>query len=291
MGSSGTNGDFAVGDRVYLYCSTIGGNPRPNITYSKEDETLTGPFSASSISHPYQLTAEDNGVTFTCTMSTPALNESRSCSVMPLMILPTVTVNPAVSTAEEGSNVRFVCSGEGVPSIAYYRWKVRNTDTGETVPSDKFRISITVSDNGHVLDLEVLENIELYCIASVPSGLSSNSSARVVFIPHEETTLGVRSTTQASPTSSSWPISAIVVVTVLIVYVVMNGAISLCMWQLKRRRQFVDPREGSNKKDEDYDEVEANEGEHVEVQDNIIYDYAAVHGDEDDDAGTHERHQ
>ena len=196
-------------------------------------------------------------------MSTPALNESRSCSVMPLMILPTVTINPAVSTAEEGSNVRFNCSGGGVPSIANYRWKVRNTDTGETVPSDKY----TVSDDGRVLDLEVLENIELYCIAGVPSGLSGKST-RVVVTPREETTPGVRLITQASSTNapSSLPsVTAGIVVAVVLVLVVIV-VIVLFLWRRRQQRKSnipIDPKVGykMNEIGEEYDEIGGRNGE------------------------------
>ncbi|XP_038077207.1 cell adhesion molecule 2-like [Patiria miniata] len=179
----------AVGDNVDLSCNVQGGKPAPNITYYKENEQLVGPVT-NSIRHRYQLKAQDNGVIFTCIMTTPALDEPRNCSAMLQGILPTATILPAVSRVEEGTSTSFQCNGEGLPNIANYSWKVIDTETGHTLPTERY----IVSEDGQTLEIAVMENLELVCIVSVPSGLSGNTTARVEVNYREQTTTSVTST-------------------------------------------------------------------------------------------------
>ena len=133
-----------------------------------------------SFRHRYQLKPEDNGVTFICIMTTPALDEPRSCSLR----VPNATIQPAVSKVEVGNSASFECHGDGVPYIASYRWVVTNADTGDILPSSRY----TVSENGRSLEVAVMENLELRCIVSVQSRLYE-ASARVEVVNREEASL------------------------------------------------------------------------------------------------------
>ena len=124
-----------------------------------------------SFRHRCQLKPEDNGVTFICIMTTPALDEPRSCSLR----VANATIQPAVSKVEVGNSASFECHGDGVPYIACYNWVVTDADTGDVLPSSRY----TVSENGRSLEVAVMENLELLCMVSVPSRLFCNSTARV----------------------------------------------------------------------------------------------------------------
>ncbi|XP_038076667.1 uncharacterized protein LOC119744676 [Patiria miniata] len=249
-GTSGTADHFDVGALISLYCYTSGGDPSPTVVYYRDGERLTG--LARSIGHQYRLAAEDNGVVFTCVMTTPALDESRNCSVTPLRILPQATILPALSRVEEGTSASFQCNGEGVPSIVKFRWRVTNVDTGLVLPAERYFIT----KNGRSLEIAVKENIDLLCIVSVPSGLSGNTTVRVEVIKREFSTMAVQSTVEQrasrEPSTSSPPVAIIVVVVVLALVTI--GLVTV-VWFLRKRKQQrrskipIDPKDGHNMSD------------------------------------------
>ncbi|XP_038076665.1 inactive tyrosine-protein kinase 7-like [Patiria miniata] len=233
---SGTQGDrFEVGDEANFHCYQTDGNPPPDLTLLRGYNQLAGP--GRTVTHRYLLTGDDNGVTFTCIMTTPALDEPRNCSVMPLRILPNATILPALSTVEEGDQASFECYGEGEPIIANYRWRVASVDTGEILPADRY----SVFENGRSLEIAVMENLELLCIVSVPSGLSGNATARVEVVKREMTSALAGSTVQTSPTnksSTSAGITAVAVVVPMVIVILVTAVIVLC---LRRRRRHKKP--------------------------------------------------
>ncbi|XP_022111438.1 Down syndrome cell adhesion molecule-like protein Dscam2 [Acanthaster planci] len=229
---------FDVGDEVQLHCYQKGGNPPPDLTFLRDGNQLSGP--GRTITHRYLLSEDDNGVTFTCIMTTPALNEPRNCSVIPLSISPSATISPSVSWVEEGTSGLFECSGEGIPNIARYRWRVTNANTRGMLPTNRY--TTAQSANGQSLEIVVTENLDLLCIVSVPSGLSGNATATVQVKKQDMTTLNAGSTVQTSPTTkpsppAAFPIAA-VVIPLLTVMAVFAAFIALCLWRRKRQRKL-----------------------------------------------------
>ncbi|XP_038076045.1 neural cell adhesion molecule 1-like [Patiria miniata] len=277
----------AVGDYGTLYCNSQAGKPTPNITYYKENEQLVGPVT-NSIRHQYQLKAQDNGVIFTCIMTTPALDESRNCSVMPLRILPQATIRPAVSGVEEGTFTTFQCSGEGVPNITNYSWKVIDTETGQILPTER----CTVSEDGQTLEIAVMENLELVCTVSVPSGLSGNTTTRIDVVNREQTTMSVVSTglhtdkpskeppCNCPKNEQSSPVTVVLIVAVVVLAVAVIVLNILLVWQRKHYRKSTSPPAGPKmtRAGHEYDDVQDAAEQGQEMQDSA---YAAVQEDRD----------
>ncbi len=272
-GVEGSSETGTVGDQVNLVCSALGGNPLPNITITNEDEIITEAYQAASITHPYTLKAEDNGVVFTCTMATPALDAPRSCSVMPLMILPTVTISPLFSIVEEGANILLECNATGVPSIYRISWEIVKTNTRESLTSDKY----SLSNDGHTLSLKVTESIVLSCIASVPSGLSNNSTVRIEVTPRDET-ITEEMNTQANttdPRQSSFFSSVITIIVVVgVSIVILIIIIILVQWQRKKKRKSkipIDPKVGykMTELEDEYDELGRRNGTNFNDENSI----------------------
>ncbi|XP_033634284.1 uncharacterized protein LOC117295682 [Asterias rubens] len=253
----------AVGDRVDLFCSTSGGNPLPNITITKEEEIIADGSQIKSVTHPYTLIAEDNGVTFTCTMSTPALDVPRTCSVMPLVILPTVTISPLSSTVvEEGASITLDCNAGGVPSVIV-TWEVYTTDPREALALDTY----SLSNEGHTLYMQAMETIVAYCVASVPSGLSSNSTVRIDVTPREETNteeINTRAWTMnpKQPSSSSLHVTIIIVVAGVLVVGFIILILLIKRQQKKKRKSMIpiDPKVGYKMREIEDDEAGRRNG-------------------------------
>ncbi|XP_022111437.1 uncharacterized protein LOC110990664 [Acanthaster planci] len=259
LGISGTTDQFQVDEIVSLYCYTSGGNPTPSVGYYRNGDRVTT--LARSIGHQYRLTADDNGVTFTCIMTTPALDGPRNCSVMPLKILPNATILPVASRVEEGTSASFECFGEGTPNIATYRWRVTNVDTGDILPE----VTYTVPGNGRQLEIKVMENLELLCTVSVPSGLSGNTTARVHVIQREVLTTAAISTVEkhpsSEPSSASPPVAIIVAVVVLALIAIILVSLTWFMWRRKRLERSkipIDPKDGYKMSDvrDEYAEID-----------------------------------
>ncbi|XP_038077209.1 uncharacterized protein LOC119745058 [Patiria miniata] len=277
----------AVGDDVTLYCNSQGGKPVPTITYYRENDQVAVP-ATDSITHRHPLQARDNGVTFTCVMTTPALDEQRNCSVMPLRILPQATILPAVSGVEEGTFTTFQCSGEGVPNINKYSWKVIKTDTGHALPTERY----TVSEDGQTLEIAVMENLELVCIVSVPSGLSGNTTTRIDVVNREQTTMSVVSTgllrdkpskeppCNCPKNEQSSPVTVVLIVAVVVLAVAVIVLNILLVWQRKHCRKSTSPPAGPKmtQAGHEYDDVQDAAEQGQEMQDSA---YAAVQEDRD----------
>ncbi|XP_038077208.1 uncharacterized protein LOC119745057 [Patiria miniata] len=281
---SGTRVDrFEVGDEVNFYCYQTDGNPPPDLTLLRGYNQLAGP--SRTVTHRYLLTGDDNGVTFTCIMTTPALDEPRNCSVVPLRILPNATILPAVSMVEEGDQASFECYGEGEPIIANYRWRVASVDTGEILPADRY----SVFENGRSMEITVMENLELICIVSVPSGLYGNTTARVEVV-HREQTMSVswlltdklsKEPPCTCPQNEQLsPVSVALIVVVLVLAVAVIVLIILLVWQRKHYRKSTSPPAGPRmtQAGHEYDDVQDAAEQGQEMQDSA---YAAVQEDRD----------
>ncbi|XP_038076312.1 uncharacterized protein LOC119744453 [Patiria miniata] len=268
--STRTAGAHQVGDWVTLRCNSTG-NPPPLVTYHRGDSTEVLVSSASPVAHQRQLVPQDNGVDFTCTMTSPVLSGPRTCSVRPLEIFPRVEVKPAQVTAEEGTGASLVCRGIGEPSIASYRWVIRDTVTKRELHRNRYELNQTQQS---LEILSVRENITVTCFVTTPSALSGNATAVITVIPldvlgfttvglntaslaHEgQTTVASTNTSltnamvssnfsvgvmnsrrpiTAKPTGITLPSTSIIIAVSLAVLATI--AVILCICCLRRRRQ------------------------------------------------------
>ncbi|XP_022086950.1 uncharacterized protein LOC110977279, partial [Acanthaster planci] len=230
---------------INLYCNSQGGEPPPNITYFRETEQIAGP-GIRSIQHTYHLREQDNGVTFTCILTTPALDEPSTCSVMPLRILPNATILPAVSEVENRTSRSFECHGEGVPNIATYRWRVTYADTGDILLENNY----SVSENGQSLKITVTQNLELLCVVSVQSGLSGHATALVNVTKLVTTTVagGLRKTASPDPEDEA-SASLIMPIAVVVVVIASLMLIVFCFLWRRKTRRAIDPKIEYNMRD------------------------------------------
>ena len=86
---------YTVGETIFLHCSVVGGSPKPLIYWKRNGVAIGLSATGPAIAHEYLLTQDDIGVVFTCVMSHALLNESRSCSLIPL---PSVVLNSTPSS-------------------------------------------------------------------------------------------------------------------------------------------------------------------------------------------------
>ncbi|XP_022086974.1 hemicentin-2-like [Acanthaster planci] len=257
-----------VGDWVTLRCTSTG-NPPPLVSYHRGDSGEVLASTTSPVALQWQLMPKDNGVDFTCTMTSPVLSGPRTCSVRPLEIFPTAEVSPAQLTAEEGTRASLDCRGFGEPNIARYRWEIRDTLTRRELPANRYCLN---PSSQSVEISSVRENITATCFVSTPSGLSGSATAMVNVIPpnivttvglkfnstswaHNDkttisppanTTLATSSTSSlsargnsrrpitAEPTGITLPITPIVAVSAAILATLV---VIICIFCVRRRRQ------------------------------------------------------
>ncbi|XP_072051087.1 uncharacterized protein [Amphiura filiformis] len=101
----GTIIDFIPGDSVRLQCDTDDGSPPPNLSWLHNELLLAS--GSGTIQTRVRLTSDNYNEVFLCLMQTPALNETRNCSVIPLKRkFTTSTFRNELSTADEGSSLR-----------------------------------------------------------------------------------------------------------------------------------------------------------------------------------------
>ena len=82
----GTSFDFSVRDRVRLQCTAIGGSPSPDLGWFSDSTLLAS--GTGTLQKVVTLTADQYDVAFQCVMTTPALDEPRTCNVVPLKTTP-----------------------------------------------------------------------------------------------------------------------------------------------------------------------------------------------------------
>ena len=151
--SPGSKGIYAVGDSVSLCCGLRGSL---NVTYFRGEQQAAclGP---NLTCCRFELAPEDNGVDFSCIALNSSSVEPRHCSLMPLRILPSATIQRAVPEAEVGSYASFECHGVGVPSIANYSWAATHGETGQPIP----RESYTLLADARVMVMQVRSSFTL----------------------------------------------------------------------------------------------------------------------------------
>lgn len=143
---------FNVGDTVRFECSADGGSPIPQLIwyrswyrYNSNQVLVEGP---GYITELHKLTRSDTNVVFTCFMTTPALDLSRNCSVIPLkssniIIDPILTV-PNIRTTSSPSTTNTVPSGKQTQHIG--------TGIGTTITETRS----SVSNQGKMQNLVII---------------------------------------------------------------------------------------------------------------------------------------
>ena len=72
-----------AGDQVGMSCTISGGDPRPSL-YIAQDGVPLNQAVMGSFTKLYNLSPEDEGSTFTCVMTHPALSQPRTCTLLTL---------------------------------------------------------------------------------------------------------------------------------------------------------------------------------------------------------------
>ncbi len=180
---------------IELSCQLSGGRPPPSLTWYKGDSSYPeSPVTYASNTLLYTLTANDNGVSFTCTADGPALDQEGSCTITPLRIIPTVLLSSTDFPALEHSNVSFFCSGSGLPRISKTVWLYN----GQVIPNNNMPSGLQIVDSNSELRLTSIQvgsnNDVVTCYVETPSGLSNQQSVSISV---------VRLTTTAKPSTKT----------------------------------------------------------------------------------------
>ncbi|XP_033103337.1 peroxidasin homolog [Anneissia japonica] len=176
-----------VGETVNIFCTAIGGVPRPSLNWFENNIKIkeTIDFVSQNSSNTYlnilsiSLSNEDNGVEFKCKADGKSVVGNQSCSVVPLSIKPNVSIIITKMSYDVGDSLNITCSGEGIPRITEYNWFFNN----EHVTSSQSMFNII--GNGTILEILELQtehlDAEIKCKVSIPSGLSANKSITLSF--------------------------------------------------------------------------------------------------------------
>ncbi|XP_022111010.1 uncharacterized protein LOC110990359 [Acanthaster planci] len=188
-----------VGSTVDLICMWTGGNPPSTAAWYRQNVPMETRKEEGYVWTRWELTAEDNGMEFTCEMESKALSEKRSCTASPLHISPQAVIVPSVAYVRIGDTVEFECQGTGLPRITSYVWAVppylaRNPERFEL--RDGNRIF-------HLLAVEAGDDaLEITCEVRTLRGLEGTASAVLRLV--QPTTLSPKTTaadTEAPPTT------------------------------------------------------------------------------------------
>ncbi|XP_072045311.1 cell adhesion molecule 4-like [Amphiura filiformis] len=112
----------AIGLPLDLRCEIQGGRPTPDLTWYRNSDSVANGAEVNLLQHV--LSADDNGVEFSCVASGKALMTNTSCSVTPLRIPPTASITSSSSYVTTGMNVTLICKGDGLPHISEIEWFV-----------------------------------------------------------------------------------------------------------------------------------------------------------------------
>ncbi|XP_033102355.1 uncharacterized protein LOC117105342 [Anneissia japonica] len=197
------------GDLVDFVCMTFGGNPLPTVKMYKGESELPAIDQSFDDTRQFYYRTNvyevDNGLDFSCVMSTPALETERTCVAHALHILPTAEVAPKRYNGFLGDTVTFTCSGEGVPSIESYTWT-----TSPPNAMKKMGKRLQISEDTKSVTVRNLKRqdhkVRFYCTVATVNGLTAESRGKI-WLDLPTTTLPptttIRSTTNLPPTTIS----------------------------------------------------------------------------------------
>ncbi|XP_072045314.1 uncharacterized protein [Amphiura filiformis] len=167
---------------VTMMCEISGGKPLPGLTWYK----MTSPISSTSTStnnFEIMLSAEDNGVQFTCFAKGPALLQDGRCTIIPLQVLPSVSVSHPTMPLVEHSNAVLTCVSSGLPYISKIEWNYNDQILLQGVMPFEFLI-VDKSDRSselHLFGIQLISNNAIIsCHSEIPSGLSNRDSVTIL---------------------------------------------------------------------------------------------------------------
>ena len=153
-----------IGYNSQLSCLSSGGDPPAMVTWYRNGVQITTPTTHRNILNRVML-VEDVGATFSCDAESPAMDEMRSCSLVPLRQMPKVMISPRVGYASVGESMTFVCQKLNREPDDSYVWYINDDKIlpGDTGEGHRFRLSgdkrsLTI---GRVLSSD--NNAEIVC--------------------------------------------------------------------------------------------------------------------------------
>lgn len=167
------------GQGVVFSCISRGGDPPAQLTWHRgnRNHSIMDP-RPSRATYERIMKREDNGITFTCMASSPALLTPRVCSLMPMKIPPVVQVRSMTGQIKIGGNGTYHCEGSAIPRVHSYTWYGFANDKPI---EDNGRFTLT--NHNQVLtihDVDYAENrMALRCEVSINSGLKASASIKL----------------------------------------------------------------------------------------------------------------
>ncbi|XP_072017595.1 uncharacterized protein [Amphiura filiformis] len=102
-GMRNVSGPLIIGETIALVCSVFGTITEPSLVWQRDKINITDVKTTLLLYPNIMLSKADVGVEFTCIMNHPALDQSRTCSVVPLPLPPTL---PNEATTDYAINTR-----------------------------------------------------------------------------------------------------------------------------------------------------------------------------------------
>ncbi|XP_071964554.1 cell adhesion molecule 2-like [Antedon mediterranea] len=168
------------GDSVSLICQSSGGRPPASLRWFRGDQGMIGTSRISPNEIMTVLQPGDNGRKFVCKLTHETINAQRTCSIIPLKILPVVIVNPDALTVDVGQDASFRCDAEGIPRINKITWLVNNTLVVNGM-HNRFVLRqnsiVLIIRNATLMD----DNTVVTCRASTPNGLIGSDTG-ILFV-------------------------------------------------------------------------------------------------------------
>ncbi|XP_054753326.1 cell adhesion molecule 3-like [Lytechinus pictus] len=141
--------DARPGMKVTMVCTSTGSLPYTRLDWKNRVEILPGTLVQGPrprALYEVRLTDMDNGATFTCEESSPALYQPRTCFLKPFFIQTNVTVIREPESISTGADVVVRCIAKAIPKQVNYTWTINNRNL--TVTNDP---RIKLEQNGRVL--------------------------------------------------------------------------------------------------------------------------------------------
>ncbi|XP_038069339.1 uncharacterized protein LOC119738511 [Patiria miniata] len=163
-----------------LTCNSHGGTPPAALIWHRKGEPISEVTTHSNALKSL-VTAEDNGVVFTCFAKSKAASMPvRRCEVMVLNTPPTGSINPDLHVVYPGDSASYTCTGAGISKVIRYRWLVNFIDVTRAENRGQ---RYEVLDNNRTLRITDVRRWEdgavIACDVSIASGLTGRAWAKL----------------------------------------------------------------------------------------------------------------